>query len=97
MFDYGVYAWVSNPMVVVYTLSMIYSYNFGFINGWSGCVGWLGVIEGGKASTDVGVYYLWYENLSSTGSAVHIIVYGIGSSYCKVIGWFTSARGGIQV
>lgn len=96
VFDYGAYAWANNPTAAVYTPSTTYSYNSGFINGWPGCAGWLGAIEGGKASMDAGSYYLWYENLSSIGSAVHTTAYGTGSNYCKVTGWFTPARGGTQ-
>jgi hypothetical protein len=96
VFDYGAYAWAHNPTASVYTPSTTYSYNSGYINGWPGCVGWLGAIEGGKASVDPGSYYLWYENLSATGSAVHSTAYGTGSAYCKVQNWFSPARGGTQ-
>lgn len=96
VFDYGAYAWAHNATAAVYTPSPTYSYNSGSINGWPGCVGWLGAIEGGKATADLGSYYLWYENLSSTGSAVQSTAYGAGPNYCKVTGWFTPARGGAQ-
>src|SRR5262249_19869615 len=58
VYDYGAYAWANDPVASPYTPLSTWAYNSGTINGWPGCVGWLGTIEAGKATADAGSYYL---------------------------------------
>jgi hypothetical protein len=89
-FDYGAYAWANNATATSYTPSTTYSYNSGRINGWPGCVGFLGTVVAGKASTNPGHYFLRYQYLTPFNSAAHSTAYGSDASYCKVEGWGSS-------
>jgi hypothetical protein len=93
VFDYGAFAWANNATSPLYTPSPVYSYNSGDIDGWPGCIGWLGAIEGGKFPDFDGHYFLRYQFLSPMSSAAHSTAYGSTSSYCKVEGWGSSADG----
>jgi Dual-action HEIGH metallo-peptidase len=86
--DYGAYAWASNSTATSYTPSTTYSYNSGRINGWPGCVGYLGTIVGGKVDANPGHYFLRYQYLTPFNSAAHSTAYGSDSSYCKVESWY---------
>jgi hypothetical protein len=92
--DYGAYAWADQPTTASYTPSTGYSYNSGSINGWSGCVGWIGTNSAGRTST--GSYFMQHTFLDPQNSGVHITSYGTDSSYCKVTGW-SSWTSGTQV
>lgn len=89
-FDYGAHAWANNATATSYTPSTTYSYNSGRINGWPGCVGFLGTVVAGNASTNAGHYFLRYQYLTPVNSAAHSTAYGADASYCKVVGWGAS-------
>jgi Dual-action HEIGH metallo-peptidase len=88
-FDYGGYAWANDQTNALYTPSLTYSYG-------SECQNEVVDIEAGKIDATPGHYFLWYDALSPTSSAVHVTAYGTTSSYCKVQGW-SASDGGTEV
>lgn len=88
-YDYGAYAWANDQTSGAYTPSLTYSYG-------SSCQDELAAMEAGKIDATPGHYFLRYDSLSATQSAVHITAYGSSSSYCKVEGW-SAVDGGAEV